>query len=108
MEAAAGRSLVRDNSSVLTPVVLGMALIAQLAICRMSSNWEYRLPGSSPITQQRQRQQHSRDGLSVASSTCMQKPNLTAENWELVDSRAAGQLVLTLCSPLASQGQTMQ
>lgn len=50
-EAAAGRLLVRDDSSVLSPVVLDTAL---RQLCRMSSNWECRLPSSSPVTQQRQ------------------------------------------------------
>lgn len=75
MEAAAGRSLVGDNSSVLTPVVLGTVLTAQLAVCRMGSDWEYQLPGSSPVTQQRQgrsRQQHTRDGLQGGASSCFQ------------------------------------
>lgn len=82
MEAAAGRPLVRDNSSVLTPMVLGMALIAQLAICRMSSNWEYPLLSSSPITQQRQgrsRQQHGRDGLQGGASSCFQHLHAEAQ-----------------------------
>lgn len=82
MEAAAGRSLTRDNGSVLTPMVLDMALIAQLAICRMSSNWEYQLPCSSPIIQQRQgrsKQQHNRDGLQGGASSRFQHLHAEAQ-----------------------------
>lgn len=75
MEAAAGTLLARDDSSVLTPVVPGTALIAQLAACRMSSDWECQLPSSSPATQAgqgRSRQQHSRGHLQGKAASCFQ------------------------------------
>lgn len=82
MEAAAGTSLARDDSSVLMPVVLGTALIAQLAACRMSSNWEYRLPSSSPATQPgqgRSRQQHGRGRLRGRAANCFQHLHAEAQ-----------------------------
>lgn len=108
-EAAAERSLVRENSSVLTPVVLDTAL---RQLCRMTSNWEYRLPSSSPITQQRQGKSSTAGTVSRKGQQFLPAPahrSSTSEmRTELVDSGGAGQLLLTLHSPPASQGQTMQ